>query len=64
MLRRVVWFLIGTAAGMGGSAWVMARVVRAREAVTPASLRRFAILSVADVLEGAGTRLRSPNGRG
>ncbi|MDH3260122.1 MAG: hypothetical protein OEM81_04680 [Acidimicrobiia bacterium] len=64
MFKRSLWFLIGAVAGLGGSAWVMARVARAREALTPANLRRTAVLSVADVLEGAGTRLRSPNGQG
>jgi hypothetical protein len=43
---------------------VMTRIAQAREALTPANLRRSAVLSVADALEGAGTRLRSPNGRG
>jgi hypothetical protein len=64
MFKRSLWFLIGTVAGIGGSVWVTARVARAREALTPANLRRSAVLSVADVLEGAGTRLRSPNGQG
>jgi hypothetical protein len=63
MFKRVVWFLVGTVAGIGGSAWVVARAARAREALTPANLRRSAVLSVADALEGAGTRLRPPNGR-
>ena len=64
MLTRAFWFLLGTAAGMGGSAWAVARVARTRATLTPANLRRSAVLSVADLLEGAGTRLRSPNGRG
>jgi hypothetical protein len=64
MFKRSLWFLIGTVVGIGGSAWVMTRIAQAREALTPANLRRSAVLSVADALEGAGTRLRSPNGRG
>ena len=64
MFKRSLWFLIGTVAGVGGSAWVIAKVARAREALTPANLRRSAVRSVADALEGAGTRLRSPNGQG
>lgn len=64
MFKRSLWFFIGTAAGVGGSAWVMARISRAREALTPANLRRNAVLTVADALEGAGSRLRSPNGQG
>ncbi len=64
MFKRTLWFLIGAAAGVGGSAWAMAMVSRAREALTPANLRRTAVLSVADALEGAGSRLRSPNGQG
>ena len=56
--------VINPVAGIGGSAWVMARITKAREALTPANLRRNAVLSVADALEGAGSRLRSPNGQG
>ena len=64
MFKRSLWFLLGVAAGMGGAAWVTARVAKARQALTPANLRRSAVLSVADALDGAGTRLRTPNGRG
>jgi len=64
VFKRSLWFLIGTMAGVGGTAWVMTRVAQVKEALTPANLRRTAVLSVADALEGAGTRLRSPNGRG
>lgn len=64
MFKRSLWFLIGAVAGISGSAWVVRRVARAREALTPANLRRTAVLSVANVLEEAGTRLRSPNGQG
>ena len=64
MFKRSLWFLIGTVAGVGGSAWVMARITKAREALTPANLRRNAVLTVADALEGVGSRLRSPNGQG
>lgn len=49
---------------MGGSALLAAKLARARQALTPANLRRSAVLSVADALDGAGTRLRTPNGRG
>lgn len=64
MFKRIWWFAVGLTAGVGGSAWAMARVSRARKALTPANLRRSAVLSVADALEGAGSRLRSPNGQG
>jgi len=64
MFKRALWFLIGTAAGVTGSAWAMARVTRARQALTPANLGRSAALTVADALHGAGSRLRSPNGQG
>lgn len=64
MFKRSLWFLIGAAAGISGSAWVVRRVARAREALTPANFRRTAVLSVANVLEEAGARLRSPNGQG
>jgi len=63
MFKRLLWFSFGVAAGIGGSAWVMGRVARARESFTPANLRRSAVRSVADALEGAGTRLRTPNGQ-
>ena len=64
MFTRLFWFVTGAAAGVGASAWFMARLARAREALTPANLRRSAARSLADALEGAGTRLRTPNGRG
>ena len=64
MFKRIWWFAVGLIAGLGGSAWAMARVSQARQALTPANLRRTAALSVADALEGAGSRLRSPNGQG
>ena len=64
MFKRSLWFLLGVAAGMGGSALLAAKLARARQALTPANLRRSAVLSVADALDGAGTRLRTPNGRG
>ncbi len=56
--------MIGTLTGVAGSAWVITRLARAREALTPANVRRSAMVSVADALEGAGSRLRSPNGQG
>jgi hypothetical protein len=64
VFMRLTWFLIGSLAGVGGSAWLMVRMSRARQALTPANLRRSAMLSTADWLEGAGTRLRSADGRG
>jgi hypothetical protein len=64
MFKRSIWFMIGTLTGVAGSAWVMTRLTRAREALTPANVRRSAMVSVADALEGAGSRLRSPNGQG
>lgn len=64
MLKRAFWFLTGAVTGVGMSIWAMASVARARETLTPTNLRRMAVRSFADVLEGAGTRLRSPNGRG
>jgi hypothetical protein len=63
MFTRLLWFWFGVVAGIGGSAWVMARAAQARESLTPAHLRRSAVLSIADALEGAGTRLRTPNGQ-
>lgn len=63
MLRRVWWFLMGTMVGAAGSAYVVTRLARARKALTPASLRRYAVRSLADALDGMGTRLRSPNGQ-
>jgi hypothetical protein len=64
MFKRTYWFIIGTVVGAGASTWVMTKVARARQSLTPTNVRRTALVSVADALEGAGTRLRSPNGQG
>ncbi len=59
MLRRLSWFTAGLAAGFGGSAWLASRLARARVALTPANLGRTAVLSIAEVLDAAGDRLRN-----
>ena len=64
MFKRTYWFVIGTVIGAGATTWIMTKLARARRSLTPANLRRTALVSVADVLEGAGSRLRSPNGQG
>ncbi len=56
--------MFGAITGAVGSAWIVARMARARQSLTPDNMRRTALVGVADVLEGAGTRLRSPNGQG
>lgn len=63
MFKRFWWFVAGLATGVGGSAWLLAKVAKARQALTPANLGRHAALSMADALAAAGTRLRSPNGQ-
>ncbi|MDR9450830.1 MAG: hypothetical protein RI637_06395 [Acidimicrobiia bacterium] len=64
MFKRTIWFMVGAITGVAGSAWMVARVARARQSLTPDNLGRTALVGMADVLEGAGTRLRSPNGQG
>jgi hypothetical protein len=64
MFRRTIWFMVGAVTGVVGSAWIVGRVARARQSLTPDNVRRTALAGMADVLEGAGTRLRSPNGQG
>ncbi|MDF1597651.1 MAG: hypothetical protein P1T08_16350 [Acidimicrobiia bacterium] len=58
MLRRTRWFSLGIAAGVGGSAWVVTRLRRARQRLTPANLARAAAGSVADLLEAGSRSLR------
>lgn len=55
MLRRLRWFVLGLTAGVGGSAWLIGQLRRARERITPANSGRAAALGVADLLE-AGSR--------
>lgn len=56
--------MVGAITGVVGSAWIVGRVARARQSLAPDNVRRAALVGMADVLEGAGTRLRSPNGQG
>jgi hypothetical protein len=57
MLRRLRWFSLGIAAGVGGSAWVATKVRRARERLTPANVGKAAARGVADMLEAASRAL-------
>ncbi len=59
MLRRVRWFSLGMAAGVGGSAWVVTRLRRARQRLTPANIGRAAAGSVADLLDAGSRSLQS-----
>jgi hypothetical protein len=58
MLRRIRWFSLGLAAGVGGSAWIATKVRRARQAMTPANMGRAAARGLADALEAGSRALR------
>lgn len=58
MVRRLTWFTLGMAAGMGATAWIAARVTRF-EAGARARLGRAAAQTVADALDSAAARLQN-----
>ncbi|MDH5374025.1 MAG: hypothetical protein OEX97_13865 [Acidimicrobiia bacterium] len=57
MLRRMRWFSLGLAAGVGGSAWAATKIRRARERLTPSNVARTLARGVADSLAAGGRSL-------
>jgi hypothetical protein len=60
VFTRARWFLFGVVATMGATAYVVTRVRRMRERLTPEAVVRAAAAALADVMGAAGRRLARP----
>lgn len=58
MIRRLWWYGLGLLSGAWATLWVTERVRRARQAVTLEHLGKESALTLADILEAGGRRLR------
>ena len=57
MFTRARWFLYGAVTTVGATAYVVAKVRKMRERMTPETVARATALSVADVMAFTGRRL-------
>ena len=62
MFTRLRWFLYGVVATTGVTAYLLSRVRRMRERMTPGAVARAGALAFADGLEVVGRRLGEPRG--
>lgn len=63
MFVRLRWFFLGALSALGGSAYVLSKLVRMRARLSPANLKRAGALALADAL-GAVGRAVAPESRG
>ncbi len=64
MLLRIRWFLAGLITAVGGGAYLVTKLVRMRERLTPSNLRRAAVAAAADVLAWTGRVVAPQSGEG
>ena len=57
MFTRLRWFVYGFLASLGATAYVLTRLRRMRERLTPQSVARVSALGLADAMAVAGRRL-------
>lgn len=62
MLVRLRWFLLGVVATVGATAYVVTRARRLRERLSPETVVRVGALTVADLMEAAGHRIKPRSG--
>ena len=64
MFTRLRWFVYGFVASLGATAYVVNRLRRMRERLTPQAVARVSALSLADAMANAGRRLASDTAQG
>jgi hypothetical protein len=57
MLVRIRWFMLGALTAMGSGAWLLGRVVRLRERLTPSAVARTSGHAAADALDALATSI-------
>ena len=63
MLVRIRWFFLGVLATVGGGAWVLNRIVRLREQLTPRAVAVHSGLAAADALDRMAAAVGAGGGR-
>ena len=58
MFMRLRWFLLGVMATVGATAYVVSRARRLRERLSAETVVRVGALTVADLMEAAGHRIK------